>query len=546
MITEYLMKPGAWDVELRDDVPYNLVAPIREWDLLVVTPTWVDPTGVSDASMLNLAIYSGPVMGKPTPWSFEGQNWSVLLGTADGLGPVYETPVGDMTPATLSTWVGRLRPNCVGAGSVTDTGVNLGYIYQFGCPRDTFDHLGRCVGAEWRVNPNGNFDMAAPAVLHANYTTPKVVFTNQPDGKEGTLVGYEIVKANKARDVSGYATRVVVAGRSGDGATVALGSANGAAVYNNPRGFPLQMTRLVNAPDIPAANVTTYANQVIPLLSNLRRSITIETEPTATPVPLTCRPGDSVYIHVPKAYLSDPTNVLDWRGEATFPLKLRNLGYSWPLTPGMGIYFRTSAGAYYDVTAYMKWEEGKKVQWQIGSSFGDPNMDPSQMGGAAYLGVSSAVVDRTTGIGQKSVVSLAADVGSNAVANALKNTGLTFPIRPGLRYGFRAFATYSAALASTGSRWTIYCATGTPSYRSEYALTATTRTFNEGLTTYQAPAASNATSAATTGNTAIVEGVIQAGAVADTVYFQFAGEVAGAGAITAKANLTYLEWWQIP
>jgi len=158
-------------------------------------------------------------------------------------------------------------------------------------------------------------------------------------------------------------------------------------------------------------------------------------------------------------------------------------------------------------------------------------------------------VDRTTAIGQRSVVTLTADsVNNNAVANSLQNMTpnvLSFPILANKRYAFRAFATYDAAATTTGSRWTIYCATGTPNYRSEYALTATSRTFNEGLTTYQSPAASNATSAATTGNTALVEGVITAGASDDTVYFQFASEVAGS-AITAKANKTYMEWWQIP
>ena len=129
---------------------------------------------------------------------------------------------------------------------------------------------------------------------------------------------------------------------------------------------------------------------------------------------------------------------------------------------------------------------------------------------------------------------------ASTTANALTTlTGLSFPIRAGLRYAWRMFATYDAAATTTGSRWTMYCATGTPSYRSEYALTTTTRTTNEALTAVQQPAASNASSAATTNNTAIVEGIITAGATDDTVIFQFASEVA-ASAITAKANLTYV------
>lgn len=547
MITEYLMKPGAFAFRLLPSAPYAVLNAVREFDHLVVTPTWLDPTAISDLTILANAIYSGPITGKPTPHSFEGASWNWWLGTDDGLGAIYETPVANSTATTLSTWIGQLRPNSVGAGSVTDTGTNLAYSYQWATPREALDHLCRCVGAEWRVNPNGNLDAAAPATLHANYTTPKVVFANKPEGREGSYVGFNIVNSNKSRDINGYATRVVVAGKAGDGAVVATGAANGAAVYNNPRGFAVALTRLVNAPDVPAANTSAYATNVLGMFSSLRRSITIQTKGYAAPINVKC--GDSIYIYDPRAYLSDSANQIQWRGEIIFPLKLRCLGYTWPLQRGMGVYARTSAGAYTDLTRFVQWEDDQPTTWQIGTSWGDPNQDPSQMGSAAYLGVNAAIVDRTTAIGQRSVVTLTADsVNNNAVANSLQNMTpnvLSFPILANKRYAFRAFATYDAAATTTGSRWTIYCATGTPNYRSEYALTATSRTFNEGLTTYQSPAASNATSAATTGNTALVEGVITAGASNDTVYFQFASEVASS-AITAKANKTYIEWWQIP
>jgi hypothetical protein len=231
MITEYLMKPGAFAFRLDPATSYNTLAAVREFDHLVVTPTWLDPTAVSDLTMLANAIYSGPITGKPTPYSFEGASWNWWLGTDDGLGAIYETPVANSTAATLSTWIGQLRPNSVGAGSVTDTGTNLAYSYQWVTPREAIDHLCRCVGAEWRVNPTSTLDAAAPATLHANYTTPKVVFANKPEGREGAYVGFNVVSSNKSRDINGYATRVVVAGKAGDGAVVASGAARLWAVY---------------------------------------------------------------------------------------------------------------------------------------------------------------------------------------------------------------------------------------------------------------------------------------------------------------------------
>jgi hypothetical protein len=72
-------------------------------------------------------------------------------------------------------------------------------------------------------------------------------------------------------------------------------------------------------------------------------------------------------------------------------------------------------------------------------------------------------------------------------------------------------------------------------YRSLYALTATTETVNQGLTGYQQPAAANATSL-TTGNVAIIEGIVEVSATG-TLVPQFASEVSSS-AITALKGAT--------
>lgn len=137
-----------------------------------------------------------------------------------------------------------------------------------------------------------------------------------------------------------------------------------------------------------------------------------------------------------------------------------------------------------------------------------------------------------------SVAVLSGDViNNNAVANTLANvTGLLFPVTSGTRYWFEFVVQYNSAATTTGSRWTI---TGPASptslaYRSFYSLTTTSGTFNEGLSAYQLPAASNASSAATTNNIARVEGIIFPSANGD-VQLQFASEIASS-AVTARAG----------
>lgn len=125
---------------------------------------------------------------------------------------------------------------------------------------------------------------------------------------------------------------------------------------------------------------------------------------------------------------------------------------------------------------------------------------------------------------------------NNAVANTIASvTGLSFPVVSGHKYFFRFTIPYTSAATTTGSRWSITGPTTSElRYRSEYSLTTTSRTINDGLSAYDNPAASNASSAATGSNIAIIEGFITPTADGD-VTARFASEVAGS-AIVAKAG----------
>lgn len=140
-------------------------------------------------------------------------------------------------------------------------------------------------------------------------------------------------------------------------------------------------------------------------------------------------------------------------------------------------------------------------------------------------------------------IPLAQDVANSATDTLANVTGLAFPMLSGKTYKFKAVIVYTADATTSGSRWTVNCTTAPTAihYRSQYSLTTTSETVNSGLGARQLPAAANATSAATAGNTAIIEGVITAGA-SENLQVQFAAE---AGTITAKATLSYLEWEQL-
>lgn len=105
---------------------------------------------------------------------------------------------------------------------------------------------------------------------------------------------------------------------------------------------------------------------------------------------------------------------------------------------------------------------------------------------------------------------------------------------------FRFVIMYTSAATATGSRWTITTAgvLATLCYRSDYSLTTTSRTTNEGVAAIELPAACNATSAAAAANVAIIEGFFVSdgsGVVTRDLSACYASEVT-VSAITAKAG----------
>ena len=133
-------------------------------------------------------------------------------------------------------------------------------------------------------------------------------------------------------------------------------------------------------------------------------------------------------------------------------------------------------------------------------------------------------------------------VNNNATANTLQDaTGLAFPAVAGGVYWFEATVLYRSAALTTGVRFTV----NGPSF-SEFSawqqtsLTATT--FGQGnMAAYSTPAAAFASSAATTGNIALVGGIIKASADG-TVQIQFASEISSS-AITVMAG-SLIRWVQ--
>lgn len=135
-----------------------------------------------------------------------------------------------------------------------------------------------------------------------------------------------------------------------------------------------------------------------------------------------------------------------------------------------------------------------------------------------------------------STVVLGADViNNNAVANTLQDvTGLSIPVINGKTYWFKFICRYDANATTTGSRWTVGgVSISSISYTSTYPISTTAQTLNFA-NAIDLPTASNASSAFTSGNIAIIQGIVTASADGNLIC-RFASELANL-AITAKAG----------
>jgi hypothetical protein len=169
------------------------------------------------------------------------------------------------------------------------------------------------------------------------------------------------------------------------------------------------------------------------------------------------------------------------------------------------------------------------------------------IGPYAYKGRKSDFLSTAQTIGQLYTHVLSEDItNANATANRLINVPqLAFWVTEGNIYWFRFVLIYTAAATTTGSRFSIYGPGSVTAlrYSSEYSLTTTTKTSNEGVLAYDAIAAANATSATTGANSAFVEGFIDTPTCDGEIFLRFASEVLSS-AIVVKAGST-VQWMRV-
>ncbi len=371
-VSQKLMKPGGFDLALVNSTPKHIREDLVEKGYLVITPTWIDVRGVSDSSILSLARYSG-VVQEVAPFNLSGDGLAALLGDGDGLGPVID-PVAQ-TAATLSSWISAIfsasNPNGITAGTITNTGTTLTHSMDLLLVRAAVDYVCAAVGAEWRINPNGTLDAAAPATLFSSYTTPTTIVVRKDGGKDYNITGLTVDLLTEQINARQWNGSVLLIGE-GEGQSWVEATANiGVNPYVGFAGVGLDMTRLVDSPSTESANASALATSTLNLYSSARREVSLSTD--TYDIGRYVKPGDTIWVHDPDRGLFDTANQVPYRGNTLTPIRQRVFGYQWPIQRGMGVYYRTGAGVYTDLTPYVEWETGSTT-YEVGAP--DRPVDP--------------------------------------------------------------------------------------------------------------------------------------------------------------------------
>ena len=399
------MAAGEWDVQLVEDTPRRILEVIdietAGFGQLVILPTRLDPRAHTDATLLSLARYTGIFRKQEGDFRLSGPGLPILLGDEDNKGDIYEA---ERTTANgwLSQWVTSLLPVSLSAGGVYSPGGSYTDSFYLVTAKQAYETLKGEFSApiEWRITPDLKLHVGTvfgTAGINALYDeTPRLIVLHNAGtgGRDFGLTGAQGVSGMN-RDLEDYTTKVVyktevttttntevvtdvdfvtpdtttdtVTESSTETVVTVAATADVDIPFGRPTGGPVILDRLIegNSNDGSDADPQAQADMQLGRFDSIRREIKVDYGDYEighiAPV------GSYVWLYAPPVVM-DAANPIQFRGRVCYPVKVRLMGCTWPITRGMGVYLRTNKGAvvWHDLTNYVAWESGD-VQLEVDS-----------------------------------------------------------------------------------------------------------------------------------------------------------------------------------
>ena len=399
------MAAGEWDVQLVEDTPRRILEAIdietAGFGQLVILPTRLDPRAHTDATLLSLARYTGIFRKQEGDFRLSGPGLPILLGDEDNKGDIYEVKRSTAN-GWLSQWVTSLLPVSLSAGGVYSPGGSYTDSFYLVTAKQAYETLKGEFSApiEWRITPDLKLHVGTvfgTAGINALYDeTPRLIVLHNAGtgGRDFGLTGAQGVSGMN-RDLEDYTTKVVyktevttatntevvtdvdfvtpdtttdtVTESSTETVITTAATADVDIPLSRPTGGTVILDRLIegNSNDGSDANPQAQADMQLGRFDSIRREIKVDYGDYEighiAPV------GSYVWLYAPPVVM-DAANPVQFRGRVCYPVKVRLMGCTWPISRGLGVYMRITSGGtrWVDLTDYVAWESGD-VQLEVDS-----------------------------------------------------------------------------------------------------------------------------------------------------------------------------------
>jgi len=411
-VTERLMGAGNFGVSfLQDQTPSEVIDTIQEWGHIVITPQEMNPDLYDDSAMLASARYTGIVLSKSLEEGVvqvSGKGLQLYLGDDRGKGMVIaenknlgkartytDLPLSSVlfqssTPyGIMRNEAGNLQ--AITQGTIYDGSSTYSGTHFVETSLHALKHICEDLGYEFRVNQDATVDAGPAANLFTGVNSdPTTVVVKTGYGDDPTYQGISPTGARTEFDAADYVTKVDFIAEIGafNDPTDFEGEASktsGEIPYYDIHGNKLSRTGLVSVPDMDSDKLDEQAGLMLTELSKIKKVLNLDLEQYEVTGDL--KVGDFIFAFDPFIGFTDNETdataesrdiyEISFRGQQINPVKVRVVGLSFPISTGMGVYYRKFDGTnvtYTDLTPYVSFENGD-TQVELGDVLRDVSDD---------------------------------------------------------------------------------------------------------------------------------------------------------------------------
>ncbi len=396
---------------LQDQTPSEVIDTIQEWGHIVITPQEMNPDLYDDSAMLASARYTGIVLSKSLEEGVvqvSGQGLQLYLGDDRGKGMVIaenknlgkartytDLPLSSVlfqssTPyGIMRNEAGNLQ--AITQGTIYDGSSTYSGTHFVETSLHALKHICEDLGYEFRVNQDATVDAGPAANLFTGVNSdPTTVVVKTGYGDDPTYQGLSPTGARTEFDAADYVTKVDFIAEIGafNDPTDFEGEASktsGEIPYYDIHGNKLSRTGLVSVPDMDSDKLDEQAGLMLTELSKIKKVLNLDLEQYEVTGDL--KVGDFIFAFDPFIGFTDNETdataesrdiyEISFRGQQINPVKVRVVGLSFPISTGMGVYYRKFDGTnvtYTDLTPYVSFESGD-TQVELGDVLRDVSDD---------------------------------------------------------------------------------------------------------------------------------------------------------------------------